>query len=79
MVPYCNFDKDKNPFLVIHDKNSGLYFLNVNTKVRTPIFQTWKPPQKKIKKKTRQRDGQSSESSSQESDDSDNDELKKRF
>jgi hypothetical protein len=31
MIPYSKFDKDKCPLLLIHDRNNGVFLLNIVT------------------------------------------------
>lgn len=31
MCQYARFDKEKNPILLIHDRNNGVFFLNIVT------------------------------------------------
>jgi hypothetical protein len=35
MTAYSRFDKDKNPILAIHDRNNGVFFINIVTLEKT--------------------------------------------
>jgi len=39
MCPYYKFDKDKNPVLIIHDRNNGVYMLNIVTLKKSQIIE----------------------------------------
>ena len=38
MTAYSRFDKDKNPILVIHDRNNGVFFINIMTLEKTQLL-----------------------------------------
>lgn len=39
MCPYYKFDKDSNPILIIHDRNNGVYMLNIVTLKKSQIIE----------------------------------------
>jgi len=39
MCPYYKFDRDTNPVLIIHDRNNGVYMLNIATLKKSQIIE----------------------------------------